>query len=87
MNPIVRWKEPSPPGGTPSARAPRARRASAAGVVVIALACVAVPVAAGAQGSAALPEAVAPFVAVHAPVVALAHVQVIDGTGLRGVQL
>jgi imidazolonepropionase-like amidohydrolase len=34
-----------------------------------------------AEGSDSLPEAIAPFVAVRAPVVALAHVRVIDGTG------
>ena len=34
-----------------------------------------------AQEAAGVPEALAPFVAVRAPAVALAHVQVIDGTG------
>jgi imidazolonepropionase-like amidohydrolase len=41
----------------------------------------AAPVVAGAQRAAALSERVRPFVSVAEPVVALVHVQVIDGTG------
>jgi imidazolonepropionase-like amidohydrolase len=50
--------------------------------LVLALGAAAVvATAAAAQPADTLPTALAPFVAVHAPVVALTHVQVVDGTG------
>jgi imidazolonepropionase-like amidohydrolase len=51
--------------------------------IALAIALMLVPVGdpARAQAPDTLPTALAPFIAVHSPVVALTHVQIIDGTG------